>query len=61
MADIAPIVDLCTYFDVRNACREFVRAMADWDLNLMRREATRRGNDAEIRLFEAALRMRGHL
>jgi hypothetical protein len=61
MADIAPIVDLGTYFGVRNACRDFARTISDWDLHLMQREATRRGDDAEIRLFEAVIRMRRHL
>lgn len=61
MADINPIMDLCTYFGIRNACREFAQQLSDWDLNLMCREATRRGNDAEIRLFEAVIRMRRHL
>lgn len=61
MADVEPVVDLWTYFGIRDSCRDFAQRLSDWDLNLMCREATRRGNDAEIRLFEAVIRMRRHL
>lgn len=57
MADPKPIVDLWRYFDCRNTCRELARTLQHWDLHTMRREATRRGNDAEIRLFEACITM----
>lgn len=61
MADPKPIMDLEVYFGVRNSCREFARIMKTLDLHLMQREATRRGNDPEIRLFEAVIRMMRHL